>query len=306
MSRSLNAILFFTFLTLNWVQVDSLFYHVTPNRYVTIFTRMGHVLDGYSEPGMHVRNWIFTRADDILVEEQQDTVPDVQCGTRDGITLIFPRIAVHNKLPKEKVHATFKRYGPDYDQLTIFKNVRFFVGQICADLTAEEGYLTKYNSLDEKLQNELIQYQKKMDTGIEILKVKFYKPLAKDSQILKQFQRRAEGEAERQALLAEQEKILQENQNALSEARGREAIETAKNTARLEREKAEAEAKAHNILTLKRAEAEGVKILAEANQLKYTPAYLENQAIDAMRNNTIYSANLPSFLRNIFQKNWGA
>lgn len=296
-----------TFLLFNLInfQVNA-FYRITPSRHVTIFTRMGKVLDGYYEPGVRLQNYLFTSADDILVEEQQDIVPNVECGTKDGITLIFPQIAVHNQLPKEKVHATFKRYGAEYDQLTIFKNVRFFVGQICADLTAEEVYLTKYNSLDEKLQNELILYQEKMETGIEILKVKFYKPLAKDSQILKQFQRRAEGEAERQALLAEQEKILQQNENALSEARGREAIETAKNTARLEREKAEAEAKAHNIFTLKKAEAKGIEILANANQLKYTPAYLENQAIDAMRNNTIYSANLPSFLRNIFQKNWGA
>jgi hypothetical protein len=282
------------------------FYRITPSRHVTIFTRMGKVLPNYYEPGVRFQNYIFTSADDILVEEQEDIVQKVECGTKDGITLIFPKIAVHNKLPKEKVHATFKRYGADYDQLTIFKNVKFFVGQICADLTAEEVYLTKYNSLDEKLQNELKTYQEEMDTGIKILKVKFYKPVAKDSQILNQFQRRAEGEAERQALLAEQEKIKQENANALSEAKGKEEIESAKNKARLEREKAEAVAKAHNILTLKRAEAEGVKILAEVNQLKFTPAYLENQAINAMRNNTIYSAKLPSFFENIFGKSWGS
>ena len=292
------------------------FYRITPSRHVTIFTRMGKVLPGYYEPGVRVQNYFITSADDILVEEQEDIVLKVECGTKDGITLIFPKIAVHNKLPKEKVHATFKRYGANYDQLTIFKNVKFFVGQICADLTAEEVYLTKYNSLDDKLQNELKTYQEKMDTGIKILKVKFYKPVAKDSQILNQFQRRAEGEAERQALLAEQEKIKQENANALSEAKGKEEIESAKNKARLEREerKSESEARkskiktdaeAENILTLKRAEAEGVKILAEANQQKFTPAYLENQAINAMRNNTIYSAKLPSFFENIFGKSWG-
>tara|TARA_B100001093_G_scaffold278225_1_gene265949 strand:- start:393 stop:1280 length:888 start_codon:yes stop_codon:yes gene_type:complete len=289
---------------MNSIQVEA-FYRITPPRHVTIFTRMGKVLDGYFEPGVRIQNYMFTSADDILVEEQQDIVRNVECGTKDGITLIFPQIEVHNKLPKNKAHATFKRYGADYDQLTIFKNVKFFVGQICAELSAEEVYLTKYNSLDEELRKELSVYQVNMDTGIEILKVKFYKPIAKDSNILKQFQRRAEGEAERQALLAEQEKILQENQNALSEATGKEEIKTAKNTARLEREKAEAEAKAHNILTLKKAEAEGIKILAEANKMKLTPEYLEFQAINAMHNNTIYSANLPNFLGNIFHKQWG-
>ena len=78
----------------------------------------------------------------MLVEEQVDSVQMVECGTKDGITLVFPRIDVHNILPRGKAREMFLRFGHDYDQLTIFKNVKFFTGQICATMTAEEVFLT--------------------------------------------------------------------------------------------------------------------------------------------------------------------
>ena len=117
---------------------------------------------------------------------------------------------------------------PHHDQLTIFKNVKFFTGQICATMTAEEVFLTQFNQLDEQLQELLVKYQTEKVTGIDITKVKFYKPQARNSNILIEFQKRAESEAERQALVAASERIAQENANMIKAAKGQNDLVTAK------------------------------------------------------------------------------
>jgi len=302
-----------TIFAFSFLSFTTALFHVTPPRHVTVSVRLGAVLDGVDGPGFRFKSPIVTSYD-LLVEEQLDTVMNVECGTKDGITLKFPKIDVHNLLPWEKAREMFLRYGPDYDQLTIFKNVKFFVGQICGDLTAEEVYLTKYNGLDEQLQELLRGYQDEKDTGISITKVKFYKPSAKGSTILSEFQRRAEGEAERKALVAQEKKIEQSNKNKLSEAEGTNALVTAENRARLEREldsmrseaakqliememktaaatgaaevqRIKADAEADNIRKLAKARADGSFMEAKANKELLTPEYLSKVQAESLSKN---------------------
>ena len=215
-------------------QAFSLF-HITPPRHVTVSVRLGKVLETVTGPGLSWKTPL-TSSWDMLVEEQVDSVQMVECGTKDGITLVFPRIDVHNILPRSKAREMFLRFGHDYDQLTIFKNVKFFTGQICATMTAEEVFLTQFNQLDEQLQELLVKYQTEKVTGIDITKVKFYKPQARNSNILIEFQKRAESEAERQALVAANERIAQENANMIKAAKGQNDLVTAKELAVLQRD----------------------------------------------------------------------
>ena len=52
----------------------------------------------------------------------------------------------------------FLRFGHDYDQLTIFKNVKFFGADLCHD-DCGKVFLTQFNQLDEQLQELLVKYQ---------------------------------------------------------------------------------------------------------------------------------------------------
>ena len=289
------------------------FYHITPPRHVTVYVRLGQVLETVTGPGLSWKTPI-TSSYDMLVEEQVDSVQAVECGTQDGITLVFPRVDVHNILPRSKAREMFLRFGHDYDQLTIFKNVKFFTGQICATMTAEEVFLTKFNELDELLQELLVKYQTQKDTGIHIAKVKFYKPMARNSNILMEFQKRAESEAERQALLAANERIAQENANKIKVAQGENDLITAQELAVLERKlsakkseqnkqkidlemkqhaaearakvlEIESKAEASKIRMIAKAKADSLFLEAEANEKLLTAEYLQKHHQDSIAQN---------------------
>ena len=293
-------------------QAFSLF-HITPPRHVTVSVRLGKVLETVTGPGLSWKTPL-TSSWDMLVEEQVDSVQMVECGTKDGITLVFPRIDVHNILPRSKAREMFLRFGHDYDQLTIFKNVKFFTGQICATMTAEEVFLTQFNQLDEQLQELLVKYQTEKVTGIDITKVKFYKPQARNSNILIEFQKRAESEAERQALVAANERIAQENANMIKAAKGQNDLVTAKELAVLQRDleakknekekqaidllmkKEAAEARAKVIEIEAAAEASRIRLIgkaktdallgeAEANEKLLTAAYLQKHQQESISQN---------------------
>ena len=293
-------------------QAFSLF-HITPPRHVTVSVRLGKVLETVTGPGLSWKTPL-TSSWDMLVEEQVDSVQMVECGTKDGITLVFPRIDVHNILPRSKAREMFLRFDHDYDQLTIFKNVKFFTGQICATMTAEEVFLTQFNQLDEQLQELLVKYQTEKVTGIDITKVKFYKPQARNSNILIEFQKRAESEAERQALVAANERIAQENANMIKAAKGQNDLVTAKELAVLQRDleakknekekqaidllmkKEAAEARAKVIEIEAAAEASRIRLIgkakadallgeAEANEKLLTAAYLQKHQQESISQN---------------------
>ena len=133
---------------------------------------------------------------------------------------------MHNLLPALKAHSVF--LAVDYDKLLVFRLVQFFVGQQCASRTAEEIFLTGFNDLDEGLTELLTEYQTEKDTGLIVQKTKYYKPTAKNSDILGEFAKRAEAKAKRKALLAQEDTIKQENANALKVAKGKNDLAAAK------------------------------------------------------------------------------
>ena len=199
----------------------------TPQRHVTLLTNWGELQNTTYLPGWNFKN-PFSNVHHVKTDEQVDYVLDVPCHTSDGIELWIPRIEVHNRLPYDKARSVFLRAGENYDQLWIFKLVHFFVAQKCNELTAEEAYLTKFNDFDEYLTYELSKYQIDKETGLVILKTKFQKMVAKNSNILDEFKKRAEAKAERKALLAQVDTIEQKNINELNVAKGKNDLEAAK------------------------------------------------------------------------------
>jgi hypothetical protein len=214
-------------------------------------------------------------------------------------------------LPAQKAYGVFMRAGKDYDKLWIFKLVQFFVGQQCATRTAEEIFLTGFNDLDEGLMKDLVDYQADKQTGLVILKTKYYKPTAKNSAILNDFAKRAEAKAKRKALLAQEDTIKQENANAIKVAKGKNDLAAAKAKAEqlvvtlgleaeLERKQKAAEAariegqtvnlrelelaenKAKIQVEAAKAKLEAMKLEAIGNKELLTEPYLEKERTTAL------------------------
>jgi hypothetical protein len=287
------------------------FFFTTESRTVTLVSHFGHLTGNTYTPGLHLK-WPFAKVHHFDTEEQVDSVQSVPCGTMDGIMLEIPEIHIHNKLPADKARSAYLRAGSDYDKLWVFRQVKFFVGQKCTELTAEEAYLTKFNDFDEYLTNELKNYQKEKETGLIILKTKFRKPEAKNSDILDEFKKRAEAKAQRKALLAKEDTIKQENSNALKVAKGKNDLDAAQATAQekiktlalqaeISRRQQAAEAariegqinnlkefeKAENQAKIEvesaKAKLKAMKFEAEWNKYLLTPEYIELERTKALK-----------------------
>lgn len=173
-----------------------------------------------------------------------------------------------NELPKQHVEAVFARYGADYDKITIYGNVEFYMQQMCANMTAEEVYVDKFDQLDERMHAMLAAAQQAQHepgcerdcavvqppTGIRILRVKVFKPQATNSRITEDFKARAEHAAATKAHVSAQAAILEQNKRQLVEQRGGLQRQEADVQARLAREKDENEAKMQRELAAKRAD----------------------------------------------------
>ena len=298
----------------------------TPTQHVTVCTRFGHIFKNQTlDPGLHMRNSLTTTCYDIYAQEQIDTVT-VTVGSSDGIKFKFI-IEVSNKLPKEYVENIFERYGVDYDKLTIFKWVEFYMGQMCSQMTAEEIYMTQYSTLDDRLKEKLIQVQIDENTGIIVIKVKMVKPECISSSFCEDTKRRAESAAKEAALKADQKRIEAKKENELAilkgeqdrqtqqrkgelqrnllsiEAKKKEQIiklqmetDKAKNEANLTMIKSEAKASA----TIKEAEAEAaaMEIKAKAEKERLTPAFLSwhwaKSFFESPNNKMYFGEKIPS------------
>jgi len=280
-------------------------YHTTPPRHVTVSVNMiDGVKEGVNEPGTSLKSPL-TTSHDMYTEVQTDCIREVLCGTSDGITLIIPSVCVVNRLPPDKAREVFLRYGPDYDQQTIFKNGRSMISERCSDRSAENIYFKEFKNLDKWLTDDLTEFQNEKKTGIEIVRVRIdSKPYAKESDIVKNFQKRAEHVAETKTLIEAAKKIDQENQNALKTAEGVKLVEEKKNMARLERElqnkendfkkqeidlkmiKLKAESEANKLKIEGKAKSDIIILEAEANKKLLTPEYLQREQYKSMLGNS--------------------
>lgn len=305
----------------------SSFVFTTPQRHVTLLTDFGELQNTTYYPGWNFK-YFYSNVNHVKTDEQVDYVLDVPCHTSDGIELWVPKVEVHNRLPDDKARSVFLRAGENYDQLWIFKLVHFFVAQKCNELTAEEAYLTKFNDFDEYLTYELSKYQIDKETGLVILKTKFQKMVAKNSNILDEFKKRAEAKAERKALLAQVETIEQKNTNeritdrgintrAAAKAKAEQSVITLALEAELERKQKAAEAariagQTENLYKLEQAEnkakiqveaakakLEATKLEAIGNKELLTEAYLEKERSTALgqMNKVYYGSDVDKVFR---------
>ena len=173
--------------------------------------------------GWNWRNTItYKFVDDISIQPQVDPVYNVECGSKDGITLTFPEINVYNTLVDDdtcilKVIGGFHiPVHRDYDKLLIHSIIESEVLQFCKDYSFDEIYITKFNELDELLMTKLKENLKdhEVQDCLKITDVRLTRPTI--SPELKARFEEIEMEKKKK-VLKEQEKITQQLENEIAQ-----------------------------------------------------------------------------------------
>ncbi|KJE90411.1 hypothetical protein, variant [Capsaspora owczarzaki ATCC 30864] len=239
---------------------------------------------------------------DIQVTLQTDEVRDVPCGTSGGVIITFERVEVVNMLDQRFVYDTVKNYTVDYDKLLIFNKIHHEINEFCSSHTLQEVYIDMFDRIDESIFNALQRSLDQWAPGVRVQAVRVTKPRlpqsilqnyenmeAEKTKLLFAVQRQkvveqeAETERKRAMIVAEKEAAvarIRYEQN-IAEERSKQSVSEIQDATFLAQQKARADADLYS--ATKRA---------EANELLYTPLYLEVIKYQSLANNTkIYFGN---------------
>lgn len=100
----------------------------------------------------------------------------MECGTNNGLKLIFETIEVGNQLNFSSVINTVSRFGLNYDKHLVTDLVRHQINVICSKKSAHQIAIEEFDTLDD-LMKEFIQYENDRQTsGLVINFVRLSKP----------------------------------------------------------------------------------------------------------------------------------
>eukprot|EP01083_Nonionella_stella_P193121 713584_1 len=300
----LGAIIIFALTILTVIIYNFKCWHVVQEGYVGFYYKFGKMMDGMTEPGLH---FTFpppiTTNIQVYVRPQVDSVKRVKCGAKDGTNIEFPSIEIGNTLPIEKAHEVIKKYGADYDQFLVFKQVQYVTNGLCSQFTSHEIAIEKFNDMDDHIKKQLEDIQSELSTGLKIGFVRIAKPKLPEH-LSDAYQRQAKERALKKAKEEEFKRIQQENLNEEEKVRGvsqRGLLQANKqneiNIAQKKSEQEQAEiANQMNLEAAKtqaaiirenaKAQADAIKEEAIANEKLLTPAYLQLKKYDALLSNS--------------------
>lgn len=280
--------------------------HRVPEGHVAVYYRGGALLNRMEGPGFRTLVPGIDKVHFVQTTVQTDKVTSIPCGTSGGTMITFDRIEVVNQLREAAVMQTIKNYTVDYDKTWIYDKIHHEVNQICSRSTLQEMYISKFNSLDEALQEALQRDIDQYAPGITIIAIRVTKPtipmairanyeaiesertkLAVAAETQRLVEKQAETERKRELIEAEKKKAVEavSLERALKQKETDQMVEKINNEIIVTRAKAEADAE------LYRATKE-----AEANRIRLTPELLQLEAVRALANNTkvFWGERLPS------------
>jgi hypothetical protein len=211
---------------------------------------------------------------DISIQLQVDNIKNVECGSKDGLTLKFPEIKVYNILNNDdtcikKVIDGFHIPGErDYDQILIYSIIESEVLQFCKDYTFDEIYIKKFNTLDELLMEKLTQnlIEHGVQDCLKIKDVRLTRPSI--SRELKERFEEIEMEKKKK-ILKEQEKITQELENEIAQQKAVAIKNKEKAEQKVELEKLKEKAESDNTIQEINNEIQYKKQKSIADSIKY-------------------------------------
>lgn len=247
-----------------------------------------------------------TTVHNVQITMQTDAVTNIPCGTSGGVMIYFDRIEVVNILSPEAVYDTINKFTVDYDRALIFNKVHHELNQFCSRHNLQEVYITLFDQIDENLKNAIQDDLTKLAPGLSIHAVRVTKPKI-PSGILKNYE---EMEEQKTRLLyaTERQKVVEkeaetDRRRAVIEAEKEAAVNAIRSTSLIASKESEKLMSAIEDQThiarqraLVDAEFYRAQKLAEANQLKLTPEFLQLTKYQSIANNSklYFGPNIPA------------
>ncbi len=129
------------------------------------------------KPGVHIIwGWPFIQGILVNVRPQIDIIENIPCGTKDGLTITFPRVAVYNQLREKDVMNIVSNFGENYDHYLITEPTIQAITELCTTMTAQEVYIDNFPTINDYLYHHLIEEQEKSESNLRINKVVVSKP----------------------------------------------------------------------------------------------------------------------------------
>ncbi|KAK3243114.1 hypothetical protein CYMTET_47256 [Cymbomonas tetramitiformis] len=264
-------------------------FHQVQEGHVGVYFRGGRLLDTVVGPGIHLHLPYITEMVDVNVRLQTDIIPNVPCGTKDGILSQFERVEVVNTLSQAQAHTVVKAYGVDYDRVWIHDKVHHEINQFCSNKTLREVYVDDFASLDELLKLAL---QKDLDAhvnGVSIMAVRMTKPTVpasiRGNYEAMEEQRTAALVAQRTHEVVEQELETERAKTVSAANRRAEEIHIQTET-EAQQKRTQAETKAYEDKLAAESKRYAVEQEATANEALLTDAYLRLQETRVWEQNT--------------------
>ena len=161
--------------------------HVIQEGREGIYYQNGALMDKTSRPGIHFKMPFITKHEEVVYTVQTDSVVNVPCGTASGVLIQFAKIEVVNRLDRSQLLSTIKNYTVNYDKTWIYDKIHHEVNQFCSKNTLQEVYITKFDTLDDHLAEQLRVDLNRWAPGIEIISVRVTKPVV-PAHILQKFE----------------------------------------------------------------------------------------------------------------------
>ena len=254
------------------------------------------------EPGLHFYNPITSKIAIVEIRPQKDSVSNVECGTNDGLKLIFETIEVGNILDSQYVINTVSRFGLYYDKHLVTDLVRHQINVICSKKSAHQIAIEEFDSLDD-LMKEFIQSENdRQSSGLIINFVRLTKPKLPHT-IEQNYLALAEERTMKKVLEEKKERIRTEKESELivaekdNEIRIKNSEKTNEIMVLNMRAKQE-EQRIQNNMIVEAAKANAEKIILEANALQSMygiPGYVDVEKAKAIGPNQkiYYGDKLP-------------
>lgn len=270
--------------------------------HVGVYYRGGALLKETSNPGYHMMIPFITSFRSIQVTLQTDEVKNVPCGTSGGVMIYFDRIEVVNLLRADAVYDVVKNYTADYDKALIFNKVHHELNQFCSIHSLQEVYIDLFDQIDENLKTALQVDLNNMAPGLYILAVRVTKP--KIPETIRQNYEKMEGEKTKLLIAHQRQKVVEkdaetERKKALIEAEKVASVSKIQYEQKvMEKESLKKMATIEDEMYISRqkmradAEFYAIEKKAKANELLFTPQYMQIKKYESIAANTkIYFGN---------------
>ncbi len=253
-----------------------------------VYYKNGALMDQTTKPGIHFKLPFVTTFAEVVHTVQTDSVENVPCGTASGVLINFGKIEVVNRLSRTHLLETVRNYTVNYDKTWIYDKIHHEVNQFCSKNTLQEVYITKFDTLDDHLAEQLRVDLLKWAPGIEIISVRVTKPVV-PAHILQKFE---QVEAEATNLQIATNKQLVEKKQA--ETREEQATILARQLAKVAAveneqaiEKKQSEFTIQEIENLRQMSIADTKFyesqkLAEGNKILLTEEFLKYEQVKAL------------------------